>query len=109
MDDIYRELKLGERLHGIHEFLSSMSDRSSTDVLALWKSKYVRPFDNALLDSLLASSRKALITIKDNELHSAAKSLLQLKGGYSFWRSEQYSHVVPRLQTLLKFLRWVNV
>ena len=85
-----------------------MDGRKSSDVLALWKSEYVRPYDDGLLDSLLASSRKALVAVKDNELHSAAKSLVQLKGGYDFWSVQRYAHIAPRLQTLCKFLVWVN-
>ena len=108
MDDAYRALKLHKYLHKIHDFLCYMDSRKSSDVLALWKSEYVRPYDDALLDSLLASSRKALVAVKDNELHSAAKSLVQLKGGYMNWKPKYYAYTAPRLQTLSKFLVWVK-
>ena len=108
VDDAYQELKLHKDVHKIHDFLCYMDSRKSSDVLALWKSEYVRPYDDALLDSLLASSRKALVAVRDNELHSAAKSLVQLKGGYGGWISSRYAHAVPQLQTLCKFLVWVN-
>ena len=108
MDDAYRQLELHKDLHKIHDFLYYMIGRKSSDVLALWKSEYIRPYDDALLDSLLASSRKALVAVRDNELHSAAKCLVQLKGGYAGWISSRYAHAVPQLQTLCKFLVWVN-
>ena len=108
MDDAYREQKLHKHVHKIHDFLCHMDSRKSSDVLALWKSEYVRPYVDALLDGLLASSRKALVAVKDNELHSAAKCLVQLKGGYDHWMSKRYAHAVPRLQTLSKFLVWVQ-
>ena len=108
MDDAYRELKLHKDVHRIHDFLCSMDSRKSSDVLALWKSEYVRPYVDTLLDGLLASSRKALVAVKDNELHSAAKSLVQLKGGYGVWIVQHCAHAVPRLQTLCRFLLWVN-
>jgi hypothetical protein len=51
----------------------------------LWECVYMRPYDDGLLDSLLASSRKALIAVNDNELHSAATLLLEPKGGHGYW------------------------
>ena len=96
---------------GIHAFVDSIKKRplSLTEIAAVWRSEYVRPYNRDVLDSLLASSRKALIAVKDNELHTVAKSLLQLKGRNVYWRSEQYSHAAPGLQTLSRFLLWVSV
>lgn len=74
----------------------------------LWRSEYVRPYNDKLLDSLLASSRKALIAVNDNELHAAAKSLLELKGGYDYWIRSRYAYVVPQLRTLSKYVLWVT-
>ena len=95
----------------IHRFVDSMKRRrlSPGEIVAEWRSEYVRPYNEDVLDGLLASSRKALIAVKDNELHSAAKSLVQLKGGYNVWIPERYSHVAPRLQTLSKYLLCVDV
>lgn len=78
--------------------------RHLSEAETLWKREYVRPYDDVLLDSLLASSRKALIAASDNELHSAAMSLLQLKGGFEIWIPPRYAHVVPQLRTLSKFI-----
>ena len=95
----------------IHRFVDSMKRRclSPGGIVVEWRSEYVRPYNVDVLDGLLASSRKALIAVKDNELHSAAKSLVQLKGGYGGWILKRFSHVVPRLQTLLKYLLYVDV
>ena len=90
----------------IHTFVNSIKRRrlSLREIVVEWRSEYVRPYNVDVLDGLLASSRKALIAVGDNELHSAAKSLVQLKGGYNVWIPERYSHVAPRLQTLLNYL-----
>jgi hypothetical protein len=73
-------------------------------VITLWKIEYARPYNGDLLDSLLASSRKALLAINDNELHTAAKSLLELKGGYGSWIPPRYARIVPHLRTLSKYV-----
>jgi hypothetical protein len=78
--------------------------RHSPEVVMQWKSEYVRPYDDDLLDSLLASSRRALIAVNGNELHATAKSLLELKGGYNVWIESRYAYVVPQLRTLSKYV-----
>ena len=110
VDSIFRDLGMYNLIETIHTFVESIKRRrlSPGEIVAAWRSEYVRPYNVDVLDGLLASSRKALIAVKDNELHSAAKSLVQLKGGYDHWMSKRYAHAVPRLQTLCKFLVWVN-
>ena len=68
----------------IHIFVDSIKRRhlSLGEIVVAWRSEYVRPYNVDVLDSLLAGSRKALIAVNDNELHSAAKSLVRLKGVY---------------------------
>ena len=91
---------------GIHAFVNSIKKRrlSPAEIVAAWRSEYVRPYNRDVLDSLLASSRKALTAVKDNELHTVAKSLLQLKGRNVYWDPKRYSHAAPGLQTLSRFL-----
>ena len=101
---------MSDLVQTIHTFVGSIKKRHSSlaDIAAAWRREYVRSYSGNDLDSLLASSRKALIAVNDNELHSAAKALVHLKGGYDGWLSDRYSHVVPRLQTLLKYLLCVD-
>jgi hypothetical protein len=106
VDDTYRELGLTETVKSIHSSLNFIK-RHSSEVITLWRRVYVRPYDVDLLDGLLASSRKALIAVDDNELHCAAKSLLQLQGGYAYWIQSRCAYVVPQLHTLSKFVLWV--
>ena len=111
VDSIFKDLGMYHLVETIHTFMDSIKRRrlSPGEIVGAWRSKYVRPYNVDVLGSLLASSRKALIAVKENELHSAAKSLVQLKGGYEGWISERYSHVAPRLQTLSKYLLCVDV
>jgi hypothetical protein len=101
VDNTYRELGLSETVGSIYDSLNSIK-RHSSEAVTLWRSEYVRPYDSDLLDGLLVSSRKALIATNDNELHAAAKSLLQLKGGYDIWIKSRCAYVVPPLRTLSK-------
>ena len=105
-ESIFIDLGMYDLVETIHTFVDSIKRRrlSPGEIVVEWRSEYVRPYNVDILDGLLASSRKALIAVKDNELHSAAKSLVQLKGGYNFWLPSRYSHVAPRLQTLSKYL-----
>ena len=98
-------------VEAIHTFVDSIKRRrlSAGEIVVAWRREYVRPYNVDVLDGLLASSRKALIATKDNELHSAAKCLMQLKGGYDDVYLDHYSHVAPRLQTLSKFLLCVGI
>jgi hypothetical protein len=105
VDDTYKELELSIAVQSIHNLLVQMKGHPSA--IALWRSEYVRPYDDELLDGLLASSQKALIAVKDSELHVAAKSLVEMKSGYGHWISTCYAHVVPQLRTLSRYILWV--
>jgi hypothetical protein len=109
VDDTYEEFRLAEAIGSIHDSLVYMNTkRHLSGVILQWKSVYVRPYDDDLLDSLLASSRKALIAVNDNELHATAKSLLELKGGYEYWIESRNAYVVPQLRTLSKYVLSVS-
>ena len=104
LDSIYRELGINVIVRSIYASLASMNDLQLSDLLTMWKREYIRPFDGSLFDNLLASSRKALVGVNENELHAAAKTLIQLKNEVGDWIPEYYPYVVPPLQILARYL-----
>jgi hypothetical protein len=103
VDNTFSSLGLQLVVGSIHDSLKSI-ERHPSKARTLWRNQYVRPYDGGLLDSLLSSSSRALIAVNDNELHSAAKTLLQLKGGRTGWIQERCAYVAPLLRTLSKFI-----
>ena len=104
IDSIYKELGISGIVQSIYASFASMNDLQLSELMAMWKREYIQPFDGGLFDNLLASSRKALAAVNENELHDAAKSLSKMKNGEGFWEPEVYPVVAPLLHTLAKYL-----
>jgi hypothetical protein len=60
-------------------YIDAASTHSEHARSKTWRRFYVDNFDRMYLDALLASSRKALFCVEENELNSAAKMLYQLR------------------------------
>jgi hypothetical protein len=87
-------------------YIDAASMHSEQARSRVWRNFYVDKFNRRDLDALLASSRKALFCVEENELNGAAKTLYHLRFARTQSQERAY-HFEQGVQTLARCIVYV--